>query len=374
MTMPTSLPRRFPEVRFPAEFTALYDGPFQYFGGSRLIHGAGMSVGALGGWPPEDGLADENDLFHKNHRREALQQVRGAIESRIHSRLRQMTGGSRQLRHQTLEGGCDTCDGGSMLIGVGTIEGAPVLSGRGLHGGVMRTLAGRQHVARRLTSRIGELNKVDNETWENSWVPPANRREAVTEDEQQVVLLGEALAALSDAMTSGVWDKDTTKEAKTILSILAQEGHLIPSNQITLILRQLERTLSELQAYTSTRGNSDKDKRIIRLIFTILERARSVAETLSSNADRSVEERRMVIGALKVPLSLQTEYQRMSRLGGTPLRPFGQPARPYRPGDTRNVFPVPPGRRVIPPGYAPGLGVPGNVPYPLMEPPVNLFQ
>jgi len=336
--------------------------------------GRGMSVGALGGWPPDDGLANENDLFHKNHRREALQQVRGAIESLQHSRMRQMTGGGRQKKHCDIEGGCNTCEGGSMLIGVGTIEGAPVLSGRGLHGGVMRTLAGRQHVARRLTSRVNELNKVDNETWENSWTPPENRREAVTEDEQKVVLLGEALAALSDAMTSGVWDKDTTKEAKVILSLLAQEGHLIPSNQITLILRQIERTLSELQAYVSQTGNSDKDKRIIRLIYTILERARTVAESLYSNADRSAEERRMVIGALKVPLSLQTEYQRMSRLGGTPLRPFGRPARPYKAGDTRNVFPVPTGRRVVPPGYAPGYGVPGNVPYPEYLPPTALFQ
>ena len=332
-----------------------------------------MSVGALGGWPPEDGFSDELDIEHKRRRQEALQQVRGAIESLQHSRLRQMTGGMRQQVHAMMEGGCGTCDGGSMLTGVGTIEGAPVLAGRGLHGGVMRTLAGRQHVARRLTSRISELNAVDAENWESAWTPPEKTRPALTESDEGLILLGESLTALSDAMTSGVYDKDTTKEAKTILSILAQEGWSIPQNQITMVLRQIERTLSEIQANTSAPGLAAKDKNILRLIFTILERARTVLEALSANSDRSPEERKLAIGALRVPLSLQTEYQRMSRLSGTPSRPFGERAPPYVPGDTRNVFPVPNGRTRVPRGYNPGQGVPGNVPYPEGLPPVALF-
>ena len=354
------------------------------------MSGRGMSVGALGGWPPEDGFADEHDIEHKNRRREALQQVRGAIESRIHSRWHQMTGGAKQGTHMLMEndyttrGGCGSC-GGSMLTGVGTIEGAPVLSGRGLHGGVMRTLAGRQHVARRLTSRISELNRVDAETWENSWIPPENRRPPESESDEGLITLGESLAALSDAMTTGVWDKDTTKEAKTILSVLVQEGWSIPQNQLTKVLRQIERTLSELQAVAASTetpttdnprfgGLNLKDKNIVRLIFTILERARTVIETLAQNSDRSVEERRLAIGALRTPLSLQTEYQRMSRQPGTPARAFGRRAAPYIPGNTRQVFPVPAGRQRVPAGYAPGQGVPGNVPYPQNLPPVGLFQ
>lgn len=341
MTLPTSRLGTRLEVRFPYEFTQQYDMPPAFFGGGVAIGGKKMSVGALGGWPADDGIATENDLFHKNHRAEALQQVRGSIIARENSRLRQLVGLAPS--YNLMAGGCDSC-GGSMLTGVGTIEGAPVLAGSGgkMVGGVMRTLAGRQYVTSRLTKRIDEHNAVDAATFEENPWSKREEQQPLSETGRVVVELGEHLAALSDAMTSGVFDKDTTSEAKDIVNTLVQSGWAIPQNQITMIMRQVIGALSEFQAYVSSPKLSAKDKNIIRLIFVLLERARELLKVLTKASSLSPVERKQALEAYSAVITSQSaEAQRRTRVRGRTGARFGERVAPIEEQDTRQVFPVP---------------------------------
>ena len=372
MTMPTSLPRRFPEVLFPADFTALYQGGFSY-AGSPSARGGGSNNVAGVSWPPRDGLASEEDLHRKGRQEEAIRMVRAAVQSRQRSRLNAITGGMAGRRgYQEMEGGCGECGGSGLSGGSFQSEGGFPFAGYGkpkrLQGGVMRTLAGRQAVAKRLTERVAEFNQRDAETFETPGFSNGQQPRAPPNESGVVVeQLGEHLAALSDAMTTGVWDKDTTKEAKGILTALTKVGHLIPQNQITMILRQVEGVLAEIvrtagAPYPGNAANTplaQKEKGILRLVYTILERAKTVLDDLSANSNLATDERRMRIGALGQTLARQTEAQRLGRLGG-PAR--GYRAAPVYPGQNAGIFPggVPvgwqnarnvPNAPFLPPGY-----------------------
>ena len=381
MTMPTSFPRRYPEVRFPADFTALYQGPFAYVpNGIGTVRGGNSAAGVS--WPPNDGLQDMNDVWHKQKQEERIAQVRAGIQSRQRSRINAITGGHPNLAlYQGMEtidshgysGGCGSCEGGSFGN-----EGAQVLAGRGrrMMGGVMRTLAGRQHVARRLTSRVGEFNAISQSNFQEPWASSGQPAGIPTETGNVVIELGEHLTALSDAMTSGVWDKDTTKEARGILNTLLQSGWAIPQNQITMVLRQVTNALSGIQriAGTANLPAQGKDKNILKLIYLILERCRVVLEDLSSVSDRSPEERKLRLDALVPTLGKFTEAQRVARMPGS-IRP-GLGARGVRPpplasGDTQYVFPNQP---VAPVGWRGIAGMPGNIPLPEGYDMGNLFQ
>ena len=150
--MPTSPLWDRVEVRFPSEFTARYMTPLAFFGAPPSVFG-----GAVDGveWPPNDGFANDNDLFHKQKQRESVEEVARAVRNRQVQRINQTTHNGREI----MGGTHDEMAGGARYGGTPTtIEGAPVLAGRGLRGGVMRTQAGRQHVVSRLQSRVGELN------------------------------------------------------------------------------------------------------------------------------------------------------------------------------------------------------------------------
>ena len=364
--MPTSLPRRFPEVRFPAEFTALYDNSFgwapDFLSGSGASKGgarpgaAGMNPPVGVAWPPRDGLASAQDIWHKQKQEDAVRMVRGSIQARQSSRIAHTTGWNQSLAHAEMEGGCGEC---GMAGGSFSNEGAQVLAGRGrrmLLGGVMRTLAGRQHVASRLSKRVEEFNNRDAETFETPFttgaVPP---KEQPTESAQVVVKLGEHLTALSDAMTSGVWDKDTTKEARGILSTLLSIGWAIPQNSLTMTLRQIETALAEIvrtigAPYPGNAANTmlaQKEKGILRLVYTILERAKSVIEDLAQNSSLSPQERKMRLQALDSQLGIQAEAQRLGRTRGVNR---GYRAQPVVAGQNQQIFPggAPPGWQRVP--------------------------
>lgn len=365
--MPTSLPRRFPEVRFPAEFTSMYDGGFSYFDGG--MSGGGSNNVAGVSWPPRDGLATVEDLHRKNRQEEALRQVRGMIQSRQRSRINATTGGHpTRGGYQEMEGGCGEC-GGEMNGGSFQSEGGFPFAGHGrprrLHGGVMRTLAGRQFVAKRLSQRVAELNQRDAETFETpGWSNGQQPSAGVSEDGEIVMKLGEHLAALSDAMTTGVWDKDTTKEAKGILSTLTAVGWKIPQNQLTIVLRQIDGALNEIvraagAPYPGNARNTplaQKEKGILRLVYTLLERAKTVIDDLSQNSYLSPGERKSRIGALGQTLQRQTEAQRLGRLRGVNA---GYRAPPVVAGQNAGIFPG-----GAPRGWAPVRNVPNAPPLP----------
>lgn len=365
MTMPTSLPRRFAEVRFPADFTSMYDGGFQYFSGGAM--GAGSNNVAGVSWPPRDGLASTEDLHRKNRQEESIRQVRGMIQSRQRSRINATTGGHPNLAaYQSIEGGCADCE---MSGGGFRDEGAFPFAGHGrprrLHGGVMRTLAGRQFIAKRLSQRVSELNERDAETFDTPGFSNGQQPSApISEDGEVVVKLGEHLAALSDAMTTGVWDKDTTKEAKGILSTLTSVGWQIPQNQLTMVLRQIDGALAEIvrtagAPYPGNARNTplaQKEKGILRLVYTLLERAKTVIDDLTKNSHLAPGERRSRIGALRQNIQRQTEAQRLGRLRG---QNAGYRAPPVVAGQNAGIFPG-----GAPRGWAPVRNVPNAPPLP----------
>ena len=368
--MPTSLPRRYAEVRFPTDFTAQYQGDFQYFPfstGSMSGGGSGSLAGVS--WPPRDGLASPEDLVHKNRQSEAIAMVRAAVQSRQRSRINSTTGGHPSLAaYQGLEGGCGSC-GGEMEGGSFANEGAFPFAGHGrprrIHGGVMRTLAGRQFIAKRLSQRVGELNQRDAESFDTpGWSSGQQPVSAPTEDGEVVVRLGEHLAALSDAMTTGVWDKEVAKEARGILSTLVAVGHQIPQNQLTMIQRQIEGALNTIvqtagAPYPGNARNTplaQKDKGILRLVYVQLERAKTVIDDLSRYSYLSSTERKMRTGALGQSLLRQAEAQRLGRLRGPNA---GYRAPPIIPGQNAGIFPG-----GAPRGWAPAPNVPGAPPLP----------
>ena len=312
MTMPSSLPRMYPEIRFPADFTARYEAPLQFFPSGD----GGMSGGSwmITPWPPEDGFADDNQIYHKSKNGEVAAMVNEVIRSRQKSRINQMTHSAMIQGH----GGCMECEGGARYGGTPTtIEGAQVLSGRGLHGGVMRTLAGRQFVASRLSSRVNELNERDAVAMNQPYEMP--QPEALTENDEIVVRLGEDIDIVNDAFATGNIESETVSAARGILKNLTKAGWSIPQNLITTVLRNVDDMMAtSVQVLGAVNPqfvlNADRKKRL-RMIFNILERCRLALDVLTASSDLSPQERQMALGSLEGESML-----RQSQLARIPAR------------------------------------------------------
>jgi len=345
--MPTSFPRAYPEVRFPAEFTALYVTPPAFFGYSPLGGVSGGSGGNPDGleWPPDDGFANVNELYHKSKALDSVRQVAQHVRNLQLQRLNQMTGQPQWQMANTADeqaflAGQSLVHGSgrfSSSPGTGTIEGAPVLSGRGLRGGVMRTQAGRQHVSQRLSARVNELN-VRDAVAANQQAPEVPQK-APMENASSIEAIGEFLDILSDNFTSGAIDSEAVQASRGLLKNLTKSGHLIPQNLITPILRQVDRMLSNVEAVANSvtpafMPSAERSKRL-RTIFQVLERCRSVLDELSRSSDLSAQERRMALDALAVPLQQQVTAQEARRPRSLP-----QPL-PLARGETGYVYPYP---------------------------------
>ncbi len=338
--MPTSFPRAYPEVRFPAEFTELYHTPLAYFG-HPPSYGAGVSTGVE--WPPVDGFANDNDLYHKSKALDAVRQVGQHVRNLQLQRMNQMTGQPQWQMANTadeqafLAGQSQVHGSGrfSSSPGTGTIEGAPVLSGRGLRGGVMRTQAGRQYVSQRLTARINELNTRD-AVAANQEAPEVPQK-APMENSSSVEAIGEFLDILSDNFTSGAIDSEAVQASRGLLKNLLKSGYMIPQNLITPILRQVERMMSSVEAVANSVSpafmpSAERSKRL-RTIFQVLERCRSVLDELSRSSDLSPQERQMALASLQGPLQQQVMAQEARRPRSLPQ------ALPLARGETGYVYP-----------------------------------
>lgn len=328
--MPTSPLWERVEVRFPAEFTARYMSPLAFFGAPPSIFG-----GAVDGveWPPNDGFANDNDLWHKDKERSANEEVARAVRNRQVQRINQMTHSGRVQ----LAGMRDALEGGGRYGGTPTtIEGAPVLAGRGLRGGVMRTQAGRQHVVSRLQSRVGELNQRE-AIAQQIPMPPTPMPEAGMDGQEEIEAIGDFLDILDDNFTSGAIDAEALSAARGLLKNITSVGYLIPQNLITPTLRQVEEMLSNLEAISNSiqpnfgiRG--ERAKRL-RTIFQVLERVRSALEELSRVSDLSRVEREMAMEAGIQGRRQQVVQQRTRRPRNLP------PAVPLPRGETGYVYP-----------------------------------
>jgi len=289
----------YPEIRFPADFTAYYTTPLSFFpsGDGGMVGGASTSW-VITPWPPEDGFADDNQIYHKSKNGEIAAQMDEIKRSRQRARINQMTHGAMLQNH----GGCMECEGGARYGGTPTtIEGAPVLAGRGLHGGVMRTLAGRQFVASRLSSRINELNERDAVAQNQPYEEP--QPEPLTENDEIVVQLGEDIDIVNDAFGTGNIESETVAAARSLLKNLTKAGWSIPQNLITTVLRNVDDMLATTVQVLGTANpqfvlNADRKKRL-RMIFNILERCRLVLDALTASSDLSPQERQMALGSLQ---------------------------------------------------------------------------
>jgi hypothetical protein len=353
MTMPTSLPRRFMEVRFPADFVAQYTTPLSYFnegsrGGSAVMaNPSTSSTPGFGiyapGYMPEDGFETSNQIWHKQKALDRANQVATQVRNLQIQRMNQMT----HMPYSQMAGSGDEMCGGARYGGTPTtIEGARVLAGRGLRGGVMRTLAGHQYVEGRLKSRVNELNIRDAVAGEIA-MPQIPKSQPASEDDNSVKSLGEFMDILDDSFTSGAIESDTVVAARGVLNNLLKVGWRIPQNLLTPLLRQVNEMLNNInqvsgatqQAYAL---NAEKKKRL-RTVFLILERSRTVLEDLSQNSDLSPEERRMRLGALQGALQQQVQAQ-SARI------PRNRAVPPLQPGLQNEVFPYLPAN--------PNLGLP----------------
>ena len=339
--MPTSLPHRFMEVRFPAEFVAEYNKPLQWFPEGSIRGGAQPNLGPGGygmyapEWPADDGF-NKNAMWHKQKSADAMIQVAERVRGLQVRRMNQMT----HMPYQQMAGAYDEMSGGARYGGSPTtIEGADVLSGRGLRGGVMRTLAGRQFIEKRLGSRVRELDNIDREAAGAELIPkpvsePFEGRETITR-------LGEHLDALNDAFTSGSIEADTVAQARGLLKALSEVGWQIPQNLITGVQRQVTEMLSIIQQVMGTANpafvlNADKKKRL-RSIFQILERAVIVMDELARVSNLSPQERMMATQAVLPSLGAKVSAQQ-SRIPS--------PRTHYNPQtDLRDIYqyPFPPG-------------------------------
>ena len=313
--MPTSLPRRFMEIRFPAEFTAVYNTPEQWFSGGSSMAGGGGLLGQDGHgmyspeWPPRDGLSQStNGDWHKQKHADALRQVAEKVRNLQISRMNQMT----HQPYTQMVGAAEECCGGARYGGTPTtIEGANVLSGRGLRGGVMRTLAGREFVESRLKSRIRELNNIDALAEGQELMPKPTMDRG--EDEDVIASIGESMDALNDAFTSGGVESESVSQARNLLKALTEVGWKIPQNLITGVQRNVEEMLTTIQQVLGTANpnfviNSEKKKRV-RTIFQILERCAMVMVELARVSDLSPQERKMALAALRPALTQQASSQ-----------------------------------------------------------------
>lgn len=344
MTMPTSLPRQFAEVRFPADFTALYDTPLSWFGRTGS-YGRGGSGGNPEGveWPPVDGFATDNEIYHKQKAEDAVRQVARHVRNLQVQRINQITHMPyNQMAHTADEmayvDGFNQVRGGARYGGTPTtIEGARVLAGRGLRGGVMRTQAGRQHVQQRLTARVAELNARD-AVAANEPPPPAVPNPTV-DGERQVASIGEYLDILDDNFTSGAIDSEAVSAARGLLRAITAAGYRIPQNLITPMLRQVEEYLSIIESVAGAtqqafRPSAERGKRL-RMIFQVLERCRTVMEELSRVSDLSPQERQMATETLQAPLRQQVVEQRARKPRNLPH------PQPLPRGQTGRVYPYP---------------------------------
>ena len=336
--MPTSPLWDRVEVRFPSEFTARYMTPLAFFGAPPSVFG-----GAVDGveWPPNDGFANDNDLFHKQKQRESVEEVARAVRNRQVQRINQMTHNGREVMGATRDE-MDYISGGARYGGTPTtIEGAPVLAGRGLRGGVMRTQAGRQYVVSRLQSRVGELNAREALAQQVPMVPEATQE--VKEGADEMEAIGEYLDILDDNFTSGAIDSEAVAAARGLLKNVSRVGHMVPQNLITPLLRQVVDMLSNVEAisrmprygaYTAYGLSGERSKRL-RTIFQILERVRTALEALSAVSDLSPRERQQAMIASLPELRQQVASQqaRKPRI----LRP----APPLERGQTGNMYPYP---------------------------------
>ena len=134
MTLPTSFPRRFPEVRFPYEFTELYNVPLKYFDSPTAV----MGIGA-----PFDGIT-ENTLYHKHKHADELKRVQERVLGNVRRRIYQETGQAQHRKRAVISGGCRSCREPDWSGGAHkgwqdvptTFEGAEVLAGSAMRGGV----------------------------------------------------------------------------------------------------------------------------------------------------------------------------------------------------------------------------------------------
>lgn len=353
MTMPTSPLWDRVEVRFPAEFTARYMTPLAFFGSPPSIFSP-MVGGATEGveWPPRDGFANDNDLFHKQKQLEAVEEVARAVRNRQVQRINQMTHNPGMVMGATrdemdyISGHSGVVQGSARYGGTPTtIEGARVLAGRGLRGGVMRTQAGRQHVVSRLQSRIGELNT--REALAQGVPPPAPAVGEVSGNADELEAIGEYLDILDDNFTSGAIDAEALSAARGLLKNVTKVGYMIPQNLITPILRQVIEMLSNVEAVANSQHpnfapRAERAKRL-RTIFQILERVRTALESLSAVSDLSTQERQMAMEASLPALHQEVSQQRARRPRNLPppvalprgqtgyVYPYATQVRPYMP-------------------------------------------
>lgn len=331
MTMPTSFPRKFLEVRFPYEFSELYNKPVQYFGESTMT-GAGATFGnPFGG-------ETVNTMWHerKGHNTDfmTMSGVRENILKDAQGIMGQKNRDIRKVLQAGMSGGCSDCGkredmmrGGLMnMMSPSTIEGANVLAGRGMRGGVMQTNAGAQYLARRLTARIAELDTADSSVNGVGAQNPNDDGE-LNEDDKILVSLGEYLDNIIEAVATGNIDSGGVSQARGFLKSLLAGGWQIPSNQLVMLQRNLDNTVVELEASMGNKAptyalSSDR-KKIVRNMLTTLERARTTVEQLVKNSYLAPKERKMVLEGYKPKLKQQLSAQLESQIPGR-LRGFQQ--------------------------------------------------
>jgi hypothetical protein len=293
--MPTSFPRWFPEVRFPYEFTALYDKPLAYFEDKpQGFQGAG--VGA-----PFDGIS-ENTVYHRYKHDEMLRGVQGKILSDVSRRIKQITGQSnRQVAHQKLEESGMLSGGvGSDAHSTGQIEGANVLAGRGrLNGGVMRSQAGKQYLQRRLTSRIQELNRIGDLS--QGFPIAINRDVDYTEEDKAVMSVGEHLDAIVDVVNeSAKLGSDSVKDSRGYVSALKEIGWRFPQNALTVMIREVGVAINALNGYmNSGKGQAFRAESNLnaKVILNNLKKGLKLLEYLTTKSTLSPKERKMALAS-----------------------------------------------------------------------------
>ena len=336
-TMPTSLPRHSKEIRFPQELSELNHKPVRYFNDS--MHGGNIDDSFGNPFATETSV---NQLWHKTKDNNVdFMAMAGVREN--HKKDRQMVTGEKnrhiyKMLQNGVRGGCSDCDrhedmmrGGLMnMMGPSTIEGANVLAGRGMTGGVMRTQAGAQYLKKRLTARIAELDTTGQDV-NGVGAENPNDEEKVDEDDTVLMNLGEYLDNMIESVSTGYIESSNVKDARGFLKSLLQGGWQIPSNQLVNLQRNLDDTVRELEASlgnkASTYALSSDRKKIVRTMLTTLERARSAVEQLVKNSNLSSKERKMVLEAYKPKLRLQLESQLYSQVPNR-LRSYRQEGEP----------------------------------------------
>ena len=307
--MPTSFPRAFPEVRFPAEFEALYNKPKQYFdSGMKYDHGVGIG-------PTFEGITD-NTQYHIQKQAEARAQVENAMKTNAVRRLNQITGKAQRAYENSVVARTALLQGSGMPgnssppFGAGTIEGAPVLAGRGLAGGVMRTQAGQQFLKQALKKREEDFNRIDlarlNLLQENPQEPVAS----LSADDEQVEQLGNLIDGIQDSIGSGNLD-DGVAMADRLLKTLLSIGWKLTQQNITGMLRDVATIRQELYEYVRgvPAGANPGEQRRIRAMGLKMERVGILLRELTSASTLSPNDRKLRLSALKPRLRKVTQAQ-----------------------------------------------------------------